>query len=360
MTAQITAGTTTEPTTRLTTRPSLSTGSLGRARELLEPALRAAVLRLDDHTRLVASYHLGWCDRDGTPVEANPGKAVRPGLVLLAAEAVGAAAEDALPGAVAVELVHNFSLVHDDLIDRDAERRHRPTVWSVWGDATATLVGDALLALAHEILDESAAPRRAEASRVLSRATRELIHGQVLDISFETRSDVTLDEVLRMAAGKTGALLAASAEIGVLLGGADARTVAALRQYGAEVGLAFQLVDDLLGIWGRPERTGKPVYSDLRSRKRTLPVVWAVEKGGAAGHDLAAWLAAPPPPGGDPEPSVRTAAELVERGGGRAWATDRARALVRSALCALDAVDLDPFRRSELAELAHFVVERDL
>ncbi|HEX5087644.1 MAG TPA: polyprenyl synthetase family protein [Nocardioides sp.] len=345
-------------TAQLTGRTTVT--SLGRGRELLDPALRRAVARLDEHTRLVASYHLGWCTRDGEPVSANPGKALRPSLVMLAAEAVGGTAEDALAGAVAVELVHNFSLVHDDLMDRDTERRHRETVWSVWGEATAVLVGDAMLSLAHEVLDESPSPRAARSSRVLARATRELIRGQVLDMSFETRTRVTLAEGLEMVAGKTGALIAASAELGALLGGAGPRTVAALRDYGAQVGVAFQVVDDLLGIWGWPERTGKPVFSDLRSRKRTLPVVWAVEHGSTAGRELAAWLATAPPPGGDPEPSLRAAAGLVERAGGRAWAVQEARDRVRRALRALDGAELDPVHRTELAELAEFVVERDL
>jgi geranylgeranyl diphosphate synthase type I len=334
--------------------------TLHRGRELLTPALQAAVQRLDDHSRLVASYHLGWCDRDGNPLDANPGKAIRPALALLACEAVGSPAEDALCGAVAVELVHNFSLVHDDLMDRDAERRHRPTVWAVWGDATAVLVGDAMLALAHEVIDESDSPYARDAARALNLATSELIRGQVLDVAFERRGDVRLEECLDMAAGKTGALLAVSAELGAVLGGAPALTTAAFRAYGAELGLAFQLVDDLLGIWGWPDRTGKPVFSDLRARKKTMPIVWALENGGAAGRELAAWLDAPPPDAGDTDASLRAAAELVERAGGRRWAVEEARDRVVRAGQALDAAGVDPVHREQLDQLARFVVERDL
>jgi geranylgeranyl diphosphate synthase, type I len=335
---------------------------LGRGRELVEPALRAAVARLDDETRLVASYHLGWSDAEGRPVDANGGKAVRPGLVMLVGEALGASPEHLLPGAVAVELVHNFSLIHDDLMDRDAERRHRPTVWSLWGDATAVLVGDALLALAHEVLAEAPTVDRqahaAAAARCLSLATRELIRGQVLDVAFERRNDVNLTECVDMAAGKTGALLSASAEVGALLAGAPAAVSAAFAAYGCELGIAFQLVDDLLGIWGWPERTGKPVCSDLRSRKKTMPVVWAMSHGDAAGEELAAWLA-----GGSGEPTevqLRHAADLVDRAGGRSWARAEARARVGRACAALAGVDLDPDHRRELEQLASFVVERDL
>jgi geranylgeranyl diphosphate synthase type I len=339
---------------------TVTVDTLHRGRELLTPALRAAVARLDEQIRLVASYHLGWCDQSGRPTEANGGKAIRPSLALLACEAVGCPAEEALPGAVAVELVHNFSLVHDDLMDRDRERRHRPTVWAVWGDATAVLVGDALLSLAHEVIDESGSPCARDASHALALATRELIRGQMLDVAFEQRDDVCLEECLAMAAGKTGALLAVSAELGAVLAGAPAPVAAAFRTYGAELGLAFQLVDDLLGIWGWPERTGKPVYSDLQARKKTLPVVWAVESGEPAGRELAEWLRTPRPAAGDSPEALRHAADLVEKAGGRDWATEEAHVRVRRARLALDNVGADAAHTDQLIELARFVVERDL
>jgi geranylgeranyl diphosphate synthase type I len=331
--------------------------SLGRGRALVEPSLRDAVARLDEDTRVVASYHLGWCEPDGREVSAPAGKAVRPALVLAAGEALGASPDDLVAGAVAVELVHNFSLIHDDLMDRDTERRHRPTVWSLWGDAMAVLVGDALLSLAHEVLDDAGSAHAAAASLALCRATRELIRGQVLDVAFETRHDVTLPECLGMAAGKTGALLGVSAELGGVLAGAPARTVAALRTYGEEVGLAFQLVDDLLGIWGWPERTGKPVFSDLRSRKKTMPVVRAVHGDSAAARELGRWLADDSDPD---EPTLRRVAELVDAAGGRAWARHEARARLERAVATLEGLALDPVHRDELVDLARFVVERDL
>jgi geranylgeranyl diphosphate synthase type I len=160
-----------------------------------------------------------------------------------------------------------------------------------------------------------------------------------------------------MEAGKTGALMAVSAELGAVLAGAPDAAVAALRRYGEEVGLAFQLVDDLLGIWGWPERTGKPVFSDLRSRKKTMPVVWAVHHGGAAGQELARWLAGSEEPD---ELALRRAADLVERAGGRAWAQGEARSRMAHAVDALDGLGLDPSHRAELVHLATFVVERDL
>jgi geranylgeranyl diphosphate synthase, type I len=329
--------------------------SLGRYRELFEPGLRAAVDRLDADTRRVVAYHLGWCDPEGRPVAANPGKALRPTLALLVAESLTGVPTAAAPGAVAVELVHNFSLVHDDLMDRDAERRHRPTVWALWGDATAVLAGDAMLSLAHEVLAESESPYAPAAGRALAAATRELIRGQVEDLAFETRDDVTLAESEAMAAGKTGALLGVSAAIGAILAGGRPSTVAAFDTFGREVGLAFQLVDDLLGIWGAPERTGKPVHSDLAARKKTLPVSWALASDDPAGEELAEWFATEVEPG---EASLRRAADLVEAAGGRGWAQRSAEERVRRALAAIDPLGLPDEHRERLTDLAHFVTER--
>ncbi|HEY3561357.1 MAG TPA: polyprenyl synthetase family protein [Kribbella sp.] len=332
-------------------------GLLTRARSLVDPPLRAALDRLDAHSRLVASYHLGWCDETGRPMTGSSGKAIRPGLTLLVAEAVCGTPDPGVPGGVAVELVHNFSLIHDDLMDRDAQRRHRPTVWSIWGDATAVLVGDALACLADEVLAECDSPYAARAGLALAVATRELIRGQVLDVAFEQRDDVGMAECVDMAVGKTGSLLGASAELGAVLAGGDPSTCAAFRSYGRELGLAFQLVDDLLGIWGAPEKTGKPVFSDLRAHKKTLPVVWSLEYGGTYGQELAEWLAKPGVPSDD---DVRRAAVLVERAGGREWAMAEAAERVRRAGRALYLGGVDTANREQFDQLAGFVAERQL
>jgi geranylgeranyl diphosphate synthase, type I len=328
---------------------------LDRSREQLVPALQAAVQRLDPSTRLHASYHMGWCDVDGNPTSLSGGKAVRPALALLSAEAVGAPAAVGLPGAVAVELVHNFSLLHDDLLDGDTERRHRRTVWSIWGAGAAILTGDTMLALAHEVLLESDSPQAAKAALLLAVTTRELTRGQVQDLAFETRQDVTLEECLDMAGGKTGSLLAASAAIGAVLAGAPEATVAALTTFGAQCGLAFQLVDDVLGIWGDPEVTGKSVFSDLQSRKKSLPVTYAIEDP-RYGSELREWFAAP----GDPDhASVQRTAEMLDAAGGREWALAEATRRMSLAEQALSTVDLVPQARDEMLALAEFIVDRD-
>jgi geranylgeranyl diphosphate synthase, type I len=329
---------------------------LDRNRSTLVPALRAAIARLDSGSRIPASYHFGWCDADGNPTpNGNGGKAMRPAFAMLSAEAVGATAEIGLPGAVGVELIHNFSLIHDDLLDGDVERRHRRTVWAIWGPATAILTGDALVALAHEVVLEADSPTAGRAGLLLATTTRELTRGQIQDLAFETRSEVTLDECLDMAAGKTGSLLAASAAIGAVLAGADERTIAALTSFGAQVGLAFQLVDDVLGIWGDPAVTGKSAHSDLHSRKKSLPVTWALthERGG------------PPVRGfltgdGEPEPDeILRVAGALDEAGARTWALAEAARLMELAEKTLSTVDLHGPARSDMIALAKYVVERD-
>ena len=335
------------------------TPALHRSRDLVQPALQAAVRRLDPTSRAVASYHLGWTEADGSvrpTATGGGGKAVRPALALLSAQVAGAAAEPAIPGAVAVELVHNFSLLHDDVMDRDVERRHRRTVWSLWGEPCAILTGDAMLALAQQVLLDSDSPWATAALQLLLDATQQLIRGQVDDLAFESRDEVAVEECLQMAAGKTGALLSASAAIGAVLSGASADVRTALTGYGAHLGAAFQLVDDLLGIWGDPRVTGKPVLADLRARKKSLPVTYALSQGGSAAGELAAWYRRPQVPG---EAELRRAADLVECCGGRRWATEQAREQLRLAEAALEPADLAGGPRGELIALGRFVIVRE-
>jgi geranylgeranyl diphosphate synthase, type I len=329
--------------------------SLGRSRGLIQRGLQDAVGRLDPSLAQVIAYHLGWRDQQGNEVDQPGGKSVRPTITLLAAAAVGAPAEDAVPGAVALELVHNFSLVHDDLMDGDRERRHRPTVWALFGSSEAILAGDALAALAYAVLlDANDEPGR-RAARELTDATLEMIRGQSEDMDFESRIDVTEDEVLQMCAHKTGALISCAAALGAILGrGGDAQ-VAALRAFGSHVGIAFQAVDDVLGIWGEPGVTGKPAASDLRQHKKTLPVVHALAKPGAEGREFAGMLSK----GGLAEPAVGRALEILEAAGSRRWCTEVAEHHLRLALDALAGADLEPGPAGELSDIARFVVGRD-
>lgn len=338
---------------------------LSRSRSLIEPGLRVAVDSLSLELRPLATYHLGWTDAAGLATGGDGGKGVRPALAVLSAEAVGAEPQVAVPGGVAIELVHNFSLIHDDVIDGDAERRHRATIWSLFGTGRAIIVGDALLALAQRVVLEPSlvglgpsAERppldTVRAARCLADATASMIAGQALDMAFESLHDVDVEGCLAMEAGKTGALLGCAASIGAVLAGADRESVAALERFGIELGMAFQAVDDLLGIWGDPARTGKPAWSDLRQRKKTLPVAMALATGGHGAEELAALLSCDDLD----EAKVARAAELVERCGGREVAAEEAERRLEMALMALQSGPLQLKATEELAELARFVVDR--
>ncbi|MGH3679217.1 MAG: family 2 encapsulin nanocompartment cargo protein polyprenyl transferase [Natronosporangium sp.] len=334
---------------------------LAASRRQVEPALREAVATLPPAMCRIAGYHFGWWDADGaTTGTVAGGKAIRPALALLAAEAAGGEPAAALPAAVAVELVHNFSLIQDDVIDGDLTRRHRPTVWSVFGTGAAIVGADALLTLAVEVLAASGHASTRPAIQLLNTATLELIEGQAADLSFEDRTDVNLLECLRMAGGKSGALLGCACALGATFGGATAAQVTLLRGFGEQLGVAFQLTDDLLGIWGDPAVTGKPAHSDLQRRKKSLPVVAALTSGTPAGAELAA-LYHRDRPLSDPE--LARAAELVERAGGRAWSRTHAGDLLTGALRMLQsAIDLtaDTARATaELGALARLAVHRD-
>jgi len=339
---------------------------LTAAKTLWDPGLRSGVDRLDPHMRAIVGYHFGWLDPHGNPSDGSAGKGLRPGLALLTAQALrgetvieGPRPENpALPGAVAVELVHNFSLVHDDLIDRDEARHHRPTVWTVWDDTTAILSGDAMLSLAHEELSLSGSPYALQASLALSAATRELIRGQAEDVLFESRERVSVEECLAMVAGKTGSLLAVSASVGAILAGAPAEAVAGAHTFGYELGLAFQIVDDLLGIWGSTAETGKPVFADLAAAKKTLPVVWSFDHGGDAGDQLREWFAGRTPRDAAEVSELQYAADLIEKAGGRDWAAEQADGHVAAAVGALEPLALSDEGRATLIDLAHFVTRR--
>jgi geranylgeranyl diphosphate synthase type I len=330
------------------------------ARDLVGPAIAAAVSRLSPDVRSVAAYHLGLADAAGQPTgtDGRPGgmgKALRPAFTLLSARAARTAPERGVAAAAAVELVHNFSLVHDDIMDGDTERRHRPTAWTVFGVGAAILAGDALLVLAQDLLLEGPAPQGLWASRCLSASVQRLIAGQGADLAFERRDDVTLDECLEMAGDKTAALMACACSIGAIYVGAPAELAMGLAGFGAHAGLAFQLTDDLLGIWGAPEVTGKPVRSDLRARKKSLPVVAALTSGTEAGDELGELLSSTGPLGED---DLLRAADLVEAAGGRAWVEAEADVQLASAGECLAATDMPDDVRAEFAGIAEFITAR--
>jgi geranylgeranyl diphosphate synthase type I len=253
---------------------------------LLEQEIAAALSSLDGHAplmRRMAEYHLGLATSSGEPTDAQTrlnaqGKRIRPLFAMLVAEAVGGRAEDAAPIAAAIELLHNFTLIHDDIQDRSPNRRHRPTVWRVWGDAQAINAGDALFAVAqlclmrmHEsTVSSGTVIRLAEG---FNRCTIEIVRGQVLDLENEGRPGVTSDDYLTMISGKTAAILRFAAWAGAIAGGASDDVAGKLGEVGQAIGMGFQIRDDMLGIWSPAQETGKDAADDIRRRKQSLPIL---------------------------------------------------------------------------------------
>jgi geranylgeranyl diphosphate synthase type I len=329
---------------------------LAWSRGLVEPALRTAVDTLPSPLLRIAGYHLGWWDEHGHPVRVSGGKAIRPALALLCAQAVGGTATKAVPAAVAVELVHNHSLLHDDVMDGDLTRRHRRTAWTVFGANPAILAGDALLVLALDVLAGSGHPAAVDAIRMLSAAVQELLNGQNADLSFEQRAEVELAECVRMAEGKTAALIGCACTLGAVFGGGRPEQVASLRGFGKCLGLAFQHLDDLLGIWGDPAVTGKPVHSDLCSGKKSFPVVAALTSQTPAGRELVALYHRDEPLSGT---DASHAAELIDAAGGRAWSQAQADDLLAQAMRELQSASPAPPAAAELGALARLATHRD-
>ncbi|MFF8392684.1 polyprenyl synthetase family protein [Streptomyces sp. NPDC016172] len=323
---------------------------LARTRALLTPALREAVSGLCPDLRPVVGYHLGTHDRDGAPAEDDGGKAFRPALVLLACQAVGGTAAQALPAALAVELAHNASLIHDDIIDGDCTRRGRPAVWTMFGVPTAILAGNALFFMAVQVLAESSA-LAGRGVTVLTTAVQQLIEGELADLLLPSKDGAALAETQDMAAAKTAALVSAACALGAIAGGGQDDQVEGLRRFGQHLGEAFQLMDDLQGIWGDPTMTGKPT-SDLAAGKKSLPVAFALSGDGPCSAELAALYASGRTLSHEQLPRI---ADLVEAAGGRAWALAETERHIRQARSLLENGAYAPAAAASLVALGGLI-----
>jgi geranylgeranyl diphosphate synthase type I len=303
--------------------------------------------------RAILAYHLGW-EGAGAGPEAR-GKRIRPLLVLLSAAAAGGDWRAALPAASAVELIHNFSLIHDDIQDNSPLRRGRPTVWKRWGIAQAINSGDAMLTLAHlaalRLAEQLSVETALQAAAILQRACLHLTQGQFLDLSYEARGDLSLEAYWPMVKGKTAALLAACTETGALAASAPEDCRAAYRRFGQALGLAFQAQDDILGIWGDAALTGKSADSDLLAGKKSLPVLFGLSQ---EGKFAARWVQGP-----IQAEEVEGLAAQLEAEGGRAFAEETANRLTQEALAALAETGPRGEAGEALAELANRLLRRD-
>ena len=287
-------------------------------------------------------YHMGWEDQQGQPDDAPKGKRLRPLLVLMTCQAAGADPSQALPAAAAVELLHNFSLIHDDIEDRGETRRHRPTLWTWAGDAQAINIGDAMFVVSHQALlrlsqVDVPAARVLEAFRIFDDTCLRLTQGQYLDIAFETREQVSIQDYMLMISGKTAALLAASAQLGALVAGSP--HLDAYRTFGYEVGISFQIQDDILGIWGEEALTGKSTTGDIITRKKTLPVLYALNQSGPDAATLRELYARPTPL---TQADVRAVLALLDKLNARDYARAQGQLHTQKALDALAATHGQP------------------
>lgn len=305
----------------------------GIARPALREELEKAIAQAGDHGTpellTMITYQLGWTGENAGP--KAEGKQLRGLFCLLACQAAGGEWRDALPAAAAVELIHNFSLIHDDIEDNGQLRRGRPTVWKIWGEAQAINTGDAMFALANASLlnlaETVSRERTLEASNLFHTTCLRLTQGQHLDIAFEDQDQVELETYWQMVSGKTASLLAFSLESGALCASADPIIQNHFHEFGYYLGLAFQAQDDILGIWGDEERTGKTTTGDLVTRKKTLPVLYGLnqKKGFYEG-----WISGEM----TPEKALHLG-ELLEAEGGLIYAQSEADRLTEQALTAL-------------------------
>ncbi len=323
----------------------------------IEKELQSQVARLNaDRTRHfheMLTYHMGWTG-EGAGREAT-GKRIRPLIVLLATASLGADWQTSLPAAAAVELVHNFSLVHDDVQDNSDKRRGRPTVWTKWGVPMAINVGDAMFVIANravmDLIKAHPASTVARTATILHDTCLELTCGQYLDMSYEERTDLSLEDYWPMVGGKTSALLSACTHIGALLGNAGETEQEAYRQFGYHLGLAFQVQDDILGIWGDETVTGKSTASDLVEGKNSLPVLYAL---GRQGKFADRWKQGPITAN-----EVKAVAAQLEDEGGRSYAEELSEKETQTALKYLSESNPRGAAGEAMLELANMLLKRN-
>ncbi len=326
----------------------------------LETELRTSVGDAPSPLFDAVRYHLGWLDERGCEASLPGGKRLRPILCLLSCHGVGGNYRMALPAAAAIELVHNFSLIHDDIQDRSPQRHHRPTLWSRWGDAQAINAGDGLHVLAHlahlRLRKAGIPPEKTLATlKELDGASLELCEGQYLDISFEEETRVSLQSYLTMIGKKTAALFAASTRIGAILGGEDGDTTESLGRFGEDLGLSFQIQDDILGIWGIEQDTGKPSLDDIRAKKKSLPIVHAM--GSAQPHALSV-LDHAFGKGAVSDEKLAAVVDILDGAGSREYCEGIARQYWDRAWSRLDGLKLDSTAEEALRQLATELVAR--
>lgn len=301
-------------------------------------------------------YHMGWRDEQLKPADVHAGKQIRPVICLLACQAAGGNWQQALPAAAAIELLHNFSLIHDDIEDASPTRRGRQTLWTIWGTEQAINTGDAMFAFAHLALSRLiergvAAETAVHALRRFDETCIQLTQGQHADMDFEQREVVQVEEYLAMITGKTAVLLSLCTELGALIAGSSSQTVHHYAQFGLNLGLAFQVIDDILGIWGDEAVIGKSASTDILTKKKTLPVLYGLSQNGALRKLYQQEQT--------DEAFVQQAIQVLNTTGARDYATERATYYSQTALQHLEEAQPTGPAFLALNQLSAMLLQRD-
>ena len=323
---------------------------------VIETELHRQVARLDEpglqpfHEML--TYHMGWTGEGAGPNAT--GKRLRPLIVLLVTASNESKWLRASPVAAAIELVHNFSLVHDDIQDNSNKRRGRTTVWKKWNMPQAINVGDALFVISNLAIMDLAKDFPGEivvrTARVIHSACLDLTRGQYLDMAYENRNDLSIEDYWKMIDGKTAALISACTQVGAILGGTDDKTVEQYRLFGRELGLAFQIQDDILGIWGDEALIGKSAASDLVEGKNSLPILYGINKRGKFAQR---WTTSAIRPD-----EVADVAQMLVNEGAREYAEQEAQRLTNQSLNILEEINPKNEAGKALADLTNTLLNR--
>ncbi|MCA9943664.1 MAG: polyprenyl synthetase family protein [Ardenticatenaceae bacterium] len=328
-------------------------------RQAINAEMKAVLNATDEQPDLfhgMMHYHMGWRDEQLQPAEVHAGKQIRPVICLLACQAAGGNWEQAVPAAAAIELLHNFSLIHDDIEDASPTRRGRKTLWTIWGVEQAINAGDAMFAMAHlalnRLVDRGVSAETAvTALRRFDETCVRLTQGQHADMDFETREDVSVDEYLAMITGKTAVLLSLCTELGALIAGCSQQTVHNYAQFGLNLGLAFQVIDDILGIWGDEAVIGKSASTDILTKKKTLPVLYGLNQNGALRQLYQQETT--------DEAFVREAITVLNTTGARDYASQRATYYSQNALQHLEEAQPSGPAFAALNQLSALLLQRD-
>ena len=331
-----------------------------RYKSLIDSSLRKSLANTTLSAYSMLRYSMGWEDTDGSPMVATQGKALRPTLCLLACEATGGRIEKALPSAISLELIHHFSLIHDDIQDRDQTRHHRPTIWAVWGEPKALTVGNIMRGIANmslwKLADEDLSPEEIlNLTSLLTNAYLEMIEGQYLDISYEGSHNISIADYLEMISKKTGALIRCALCLGALASTRNEPIAQAFLEFGRSLGFIFQIQDDVLGIWGQPNTTGKPVGADILRKKNTLPVVFTMSETRGTDRKILQEIYNGPVIGDE---EISSVLDIMDRVGAKQYANDLAIQHHERAMNSLDSIKLVSDFQKDFKDLTNFLLIR--